>query len=71
MQKLVTSDNYHAHTKHIEKRYHFMHEAIANNTLKLVDCDTNDMLADMFTKALPSWKVTTHIAALGLHPLNP
>jgi hypothetical protein len=48
--KLAINDNYHARTKHID----------------IVYCLTNDMTADILTKALPSWKVTHHTMGLGL-----
>ena len=65
--KLATDDNYHARTKHINIRYHFIQHVIATGVLKLLYCPTEDMLADMFTKALPKWKVAAHIHALGMH----
>ena len=65
--KLATDDNYHARTKHIDIRYHFIQHVIATGVLKLLYCPTEDMLADMFTKALPKWKVAAHIHALGMH----
>src|SRR6266404_8844628 len=66
-QKLAKTDNYHTWMKHIKKRYHFICEAIANQTLCLQDCGTDDMLADILTKALPLWKVSAHTTVLGLH----
>lgn len=64
--KLAIEDNYHARTKHIDIRFHFIRQVIADNTLTLTYCPTDDMAADIFTKSLPKWKVLTHIATLGL-----
>jgi hypothetical protein len=51
--KLITTDNYHSCTKHLDQRYHFIHEVVSKEVLKLVYCLTNDMVADALTKALP------------------
>ena len=64
--KLVTTDNYHACTKHIDQRYHFICDLNKQDVIKLCYCLTEDMLADMLTKALPKWKVAAQSAALGL-----
>ena len=63
---LATTDNYHARTKHLDDRYYFIRDLISKGVIKLTYCPTEDMLADMFTKALPKWKVASHISALGL-----
>lgn len=63
---LATTDNYHVHTKHLDNRYYFIRDLIAKDVIKLTYCPTEDMLADMFTKALPKWKVVAHNSALGL-----
>ena len=65
--KLMTTDNYHACTKHIDQCYHFIHDLNKQDVIKLCYCPTEDMLADMLTKALPKWKVVAQSAALGLH----
>jgi hypothetical protein len=64
--KLAIEDNYHARTKHIDIRFHFIRQVISDGTLTLTYCPTDDMTADIFTKPLPKWKVSTHIGALGL-----
>ena len=52
---LTHDGHYHARTKHIDIRYHFIHYIIEAGTIKLVyHCPTNDMTADILTKALPS-----------------
>jgi len=63
---LATNDNFHAHTKHINIQYHFIQETVDSRTFKLIYCPTDNMVADIFMKALPGWKVKAHTAALGL-----
>ena len=43
----------HARTKHIDIRYHFVRECVAEGTIELVYCPTKLMLADLLTKPLP------------------
>ena len=57
---------YHARTKHIDVRYHFIRYSIDAGSIQLLYCPTNDMTADILTKALPSVKVKHFAAALGL-----
>ena len=64
--KLATVDNYHARTKHIDTRFHFIRQTVADGTINLSYCPTEDMLADMLTKALPKWKVAMHANTLRL-----
>ena len=63
---LAQDGHYHAHTKHIDIRYHFIRYVIDAGTIKLVYCSTNDMTADMLTKVLPSVKAKHFATALGL-----
>lgn len=63
---LAHDGHYHARTKHIDIRYHFIRYIIEAGTIKLVYCPTNDMTADVLTKALPSVKAKHFASALGL-----
>ena len=45
---------HHARIKHIEIKTHYIREKIENKLVKLVYCPTEDMVADLLTKALPS-----------------
>ena len=40
-------------TKHIDVRYHFITETVAQGEVKLQWVPTTDQQADLFTKALP------------------
>jgi len=43
----------HSHTKHIDIHHHFIREYIKHWEIRLNYISTKDMLADVFTKALP------------------
>jgi hypothetical protein len=63
---LAKDHQYHARTKHIDVRFHFIRWVIEQGSLRLVYCPTDDMIADTLTKALPSAKVKHFASALGL-----
>jgi hypothetical protein len=63
---LTQDGHYHARTKHIDIRYHFICYIIEAGTIKLVYCSMDDMTADTLTKALPSVKAKHFASALGL-----
>jgi hypothetical protein len=63
----LTKDNqYHARTKHIDIRFHFIRWIVEQGAVRLVYCPTEDMVADTLTKALPSAKVKHFAIELGL-----
>uniref|UniRef100_A0A2N9IXX5 CCHC-type domain-containing protein n=1 Tax=Fagus sylvatica TaxID=28930 RepID=A0A2N9IXX5_FAGSY len=51
---LATNPVFHARTKHVEVDYHFIREKVTNRDLQLHHISTDDQLADILTKALPS-----------------
>ena len=63
---LTKDHQYHARTKHIDIRFHFIRWIVENGSLRLIYCPTDDMVADSLTKALPSPKVKHFAAELGL-----
>ena len=63
---LTKDGSFHARTKHIDIRYHFIHFIVDSGSFLLVYCPTADMTADTLTKALPSVKVKHFATALGL-----
>ena len=65
---LTKDHQYHARTKHIDIRYHFIRWIIENGSIRLIYCPTDDMLADTLTKPLPSAKVKHFASAFGLSP---
>jgi hypothetical protein len=44
---------FHQRTKHIDTRYHFIRDLISNNLIQIKYCPTEEMIADILTKALP------------------
>ena len=56
---LAKNANYHSHTKHIQRRYHWLQEKVNDNDFALVKIHTYENGSDMLTKALPMEK---HIA---------
>jgi hypothetical protein len=63
---LTKDHQYHACTKHIDIRFHFIRWIIADRKVKLLYCPTEDMIADALMKALPNAKVKHFAKALGL-----
>jgi hypothetical protein len=54
---LTQDHQYHARTKHIDVRFHFIRWIVDEGKIRLIFCPTADMIADTLTKALPSPKV--------------
>jgi hypothetical protein len=63
---LTKEHQYHARTKHIDVRFHFLRWVVEEGRLRLIYCPTDDMVADALTKALPSAKVKHFARELGL-----
>ena len=61
-----TQGQFHARTKHIDIRYHYIRYMIEKGEIRLIYCPTEDMTADILTKALPSGKAKHFAHALGL-----
>ena len=69
---LIFEDNqaknpvFHKRKKHVQIRYHFVREAVEQGTITLEYCQTDDMLADSFTKALARDQFKKLRAGIGL-----
>jgi uncharacterized protein YgfB (UPF0149 family) len=50
---LTKNPTQHAWTKHIDVEHHFVWEQVENGEITFEYCLTEDMVADVFTKALP------------------
>lgn len=57
-------------TKHIDIRFHFTREALRDKAVQLQYCSTEDMVADMLTKALGRVKLARFRGDCGLLPLD-
>ncbi|KAK2976019.1 hypothetical protein RJ640_011806 [Escallonia rubra] len=64
--KLASNPIFHARTKLIEVRYHFVREKVLSEDVELLSVRTNDQVADIFTKALVEPKFQRFRDALGV-----
>ncbi|KAM0730365.1 Retrovirus-related Pol polyprotein from transposon TNT 1-94 [Formica fusca] len=64
--ELARNPVYHGRSKHIDVRYHFIREALANQSMKLEYKPTEQMPADVLTKALANGKHEFCVRSLGL-----
>jgi len=62
----VKNPKYHEKSKHIEKKYHFIRDVVANGGIVLKYIPTGDMVADPFTKPLPNDVFAKHVRSMGL-----
>ena len=66
---LTKEHQYHARTKHINICFHFIRWIVEDGKLRLIYCPMEEMVADIFTKALVSMKVKHFASELGLELL--
>jgi hypothetical protein len=64
--RIGKDDRFHARTKHIDIRYHFIQYVIEEGNIRLTYCPTDNMTADIFTKALTSTKAKHFAESMGL-----
>ena len=65
---LARDGQFHARTKHIDIRFHFIRWVVEQGKVALQYCPTADMTADVLTKALTSPKVKHFASTLDLCP---
>ena len=63
---LAKDDRFHARTKHIDIRYHFIRYVIEEGKIRLTYCPTENMTADILTKPLTSLKSKHFAESMGL-----
>jgi hypothetical protein len=68
--KLTENSVYHARSKHIDVRYHFIRDAVKKHPIKILYLPTEEMIADVLTKALPKENHDRCILGLGLQSDN-
>jgi len=49
---MAKKTQFHGRTKHINIKYHYIREQVNNGKICLKYCPTDDMLADILTKAI-------------------
>lgn len=63
---LTTSDVFHPRTKHIDIRHHFVRERVDSGDIIIKPISTDQMTADIMTKALPREKHSIHTQSMCL-----
>ena len=63
---LTKDSRYHARTKHIDARYHFIRETVERGEVKVDYCPTEEMPADVLTKGMngPRTRWMAHLLGL-------
>ena len=68
---LLAKDNkFHVRTKHINLRYHFIHEVVEDGKIQVKYVLMDDNISDIFTKPLPRPKFAKFVELLGLRRLD-
>jgi translation initiation factor IF-1 len=63
---LFKDNKFHAHTKHIDMRYHFIRKAVQDDKITVKYVPTDENVADIFTKPLLRPKFVQFVEMLGL-----
>lgn len=66
--RLVKNPEYHKRSKHIDIRYHFVREKYEEGIFSLDYISTDNMVADIFTKSLPTQRFNLHRANMNIIP---
>ncbi|CAL9026844.1 unnamed protein product [Prunus brigantina] len=61
---------FHQRTRHINRRYHFIREALQEGVINMQFCRSEEQLADIFTKALPKDRFKYLRSKLGVKPVS-
>lgn len=62
--KLIKNGVINQRLKHINVKYHFVHEELKKGTISIIYCPNDKQVADLFTKPLRKIKLNTHKKAL-------
>lgn len=68
--KLAKNPVFHAKTKHIESRHHFIRERVLEGDTELKYIHTEENIADLLTKSLPRHKFEKHRKSIGVCSLS-
>ena len=60
----------HAQTKHINIRYHYVHEALQKGVISLSYCPTDKMIADLLAKGLPRGRFEVLHKSMGMDEIK-
>lgn len=67
---IATNPVLHGRIKHIDVKFHFIRELVTENKIQLSFCNTEEQLADMFTKCLEDKKLYRFSDLLGICSLQ-
>ena len=67
---LAKDNKFHARTKHIDLRYHFICEAVEDGKIQVKYVPTDENVSNIFTKPLPRPKFSRFVEMLGLRKLE-
>ena len=68
--QLANNPVFHARTKHIELNYHYVWEKVLAREIDMVYVDTNEQVADIFTKSLGAKKEHTFQSMMGVQDIG-
>ena len=63
---LASNPSQHSRTKHIHTKFHFVRDQVNEGNIKIEYKSTEDMVADILTKAVSRVKLNKHLKSLGL-----
>ncbi|CAL2241191.1 unnamed protein product [Prunus armeniaca] len=67
---MVKNPVFHQKTRHINRRYHFIREALQEGVIDIKFCIREEQLVDIFTKALPKDRFNYLRLKLGVKPVS-
>ena len=67
---MAKNPKFHGRTKHIDIKYHFVREQVALGEIELKYCQSENMLADILTKALPNERFSMLRESIGVQDFN-
>ena len=65
--EFTLNSGFHARSKHIDIRHHFIRNTITSNEVRVQRCASQDNLADIFTKPLPKSTHEHLVEKLGMN----
>ena len=68
---LARNPVHHGRAKHIDIKYHFIRDKVESKEIELEFMPTDDMVADVMTKALPRPAFAKFVECMNLRPLHP
>ena len=66
---IAMNPQFHGRVKHINIKYHFVRDQVSGNNIEVVYCQTDEMVADMLTKALGRVKHEKFREMAGVSPM--